>query len=256
MLVMLLGDSHGNLAHLRAALRGAREAAMQAGGQQVVCVHLGDFGFWPGIEGKWFLDSVLELVKETSVKLWVIDGNHDYPGRPGDSTAMPQGYTAWSNNDPVATMPDFCHLPRGTVFELGGKTFGVLGGGVSIDRLYRKKGVSWWPEEAITEDQVAGVADQEVDIMLAHDAPAIPPGKPAYFDDRDSTLHTDLLTATNRVWQVLCKWRPKLVVHGHWHYHYETVLPLPDGQDSVRVVGLAEETLEGGIMMLQLPGDR
>ena len=36
-----------------------------------------------------------------------------------------------------------CHLMRGQVFDIDGKTFFTFGGGNSIDKAWRTPGVSW-----------------------------------------------------------------------------------------------------------------
>lgn len=43
------------------------------------------------------------------------------------------------------------HLMRGQVYKLNGKTFFTMGGTTSIDQAYRKKNISWWAQEEISQ---------------------------------------------------------------------------------------------------------
>jgi len=43
--------------------------------------------------------------------------------------------------------PKVIHLKNGYVYNFGGKTFWLFGGGLSIDKEWRVEGKSWWPEE-------------------------------------------------------------------------------------------------------------
>jgi len=43
--------------------------------------------------------------------------------------------------------PKVIHLKNGYVYNFGGKTFWLFGGGLSIDKHHRVEGKSWWPEE-------------------------------------------------------------------------------------------------------------
>lgn len=73
--------------------------------------------------------------------LWC-DGNHEnfdiinsYP------------VTEWHGGKVHMITPSLIHLMRGQVYEINNKTFFVMGGAVSIDKHYRRKGISWWEEE-------------------------------------------------------------------------------------------------------------
>lgn len=45
------------------------------------------------------------------------------------------------------------HLMRGQVFDFNGYKFFTMGGGESIDRMYRQQGQSWWAEEIPSDDE-------------------------------------------------------------------------------------------------------
>lgn len=63
---------------------------------------------------------------------------------------------------------------RGEIYTFDNKTFLSLGGADSTDIGWRRKGVSWWEEETITQEQIDKVLenlkqyDNKVDYLLTH----------------------------------------------------------------------------------------
>ena len=249
MHVCLIGDSHGNVRFLRSTLR--RIAAHRDANQvDVLAISLGDFGFWPGQDGWEFVQAVQSIAETTGVPLWVLDGNHDYPGHRG----APESYRHWSNHEPDPVATKFCHLPRGTRFGIGATVFGVCGGAVSIDRRSRKPGRSWWHEESITDEDVESIESTDpVDVLLAHDAPWPPAGTAPYHDPHDPDLRQDLDANHRRLQQVVAHWFPELVIHGHWHMPCAAEFEL--GGKTIKVVGLGYEDLDTATLVLDA-GDR
>lgn len=70
------------------------------------------------------------------------------------------------------------HLIRGEYYTIEDKTFWVMGGATSIDRLYRIEGRTWWKEEAPSYDEMLHGVDtfnahnNKVDYILTHCAPS------------------------------------------------------------------------------------
>lgn len=66
---------------------------------------------------------------------------------------------------------------RGQVFDIEGKRFFTMGGADSVDKMYRREGVSWWPTEMPSfeeyEDAIYNLdaVSNKVDIILSHCAP-------------------------------------------------------------------------------------
>lgn len=192
-------------------------------------VQLGDFGFWPGDGGVTFLDMVEESCADQDLHLWALDGNHDWH--------------PWILEQPVNPDTGFRdvrehvhHIPRGHHWRWNGVRFVGLGGAYSIDRAYRTKYVSWWPEELITQAEAnLAAAAGPVDVMLSHDVPngVDPLCGGTYFDnaaDGNRKLLRDVAEAT----------RPSLLLHGHWHNRYTEPLHLDNGW-TTHVVGLDME---------------
>lgn len=62
---------------------------------------------------------------------------------------------------------------RGEVFNIYGKTFLSIGGADSHDREWRTTGISWWPQEVITEQDKEKILENikdysEVDYIISH----------------------------------------------------------------------------------------
>lgn len=172
----------------------------------IVC---GDFGLcWDGTgREKWW-------TKWLQAKPWTtlfVDGNHEnfdmlfqLPERP------------MFGNTVRELAPSIYYLPRGEVFTIKGKTFFAFGGARSHDKEYRKEGVSWWPQEMPTYQEMChGIdsldeIDWKVDYVLTHCAPSDIQAK------IKSWYETDTLTQFfNRVYPDLTfrKW-----FFGHYHY--------------------------------------
>ena len=81
------------------------------------------------------------LDQKPFITLW-LDGNHENFDR---IYALPEvemfGGKVGKYSDSIY------HLKRGEAYTIDGKTFFVMGGGISIDRAMRKEKVTWWAEE-------------------------------------------------------------------------------------------------------------
>lgn len=66
------------------------------------------------------------------------------------------------------------HLMRGEVYTICGKTIFTFGGAHSIDRVYRKENISWWPQEMPTAKEMGnGISNLQkvnfqIDYLLTH----------------------------------------------------------------------------------------
>ena len=106
-----------------------------------------------------------------------------------------------------------------------------------MDRRDRREGMSWWPEEHLTDDDVAhAVGAGPVDAIVAHDAPdgvEIPGLWPA-----DSVPASEADAAQRhrqRVGHVVDQTRPAVFFHGHYHVRYTAL------RGYTKVVGLADD---------------
>jgi hypothetical protein len=68
-------------------------------------------------------------------------------------------------------------LKRGKVYSIDGFTFLVLGGALSIDQEFRKKGTSWWENEYWSGEEKEAVMgllkrNKRFDYVLSHTGPS------------------------------------------------------------------------------------
>lgn len=231
--LMLLGDLHGNTPHLEKAAKMAKREKVD------LIFQLGDFGFlWQTSR----IPNVNNVLKQFGVPLVWIDGNHENFEMLATLGATPQ------DDEPTVLAEFITYSPRGYVWDFDGVKVMTLGGAFSVDVDSRLQGRSWWPEETITHRDVdRAVSRGKVDILLAHDAPEVPPklqhmmetggginlrsmGQEGYKLDRASRSNRIAVTA------VMQAVEPKLLVHGHMHYRYN------DHLANTTVVGLDRDT--------------
>lgn len=133
--ICFAGEWHGNR-----DFAGGRDMSAAARWADVL-LHLGDFGFWHGHEGKAYIDILERVCARKSLPVLWIDGNledHDLLAE------LPREYGLGKVSDHI------WHFPRGTGWEWGGLRFGGLGGAASVDRQLRSPGKDWWPQEELT----------------------------------------------------------------------------------------------------------
>ncbi len=165
-MIYLTGDTHGNARRLSSG--NWPEGKLLT--KQDYLIILGDFGFL------WADDSQdrywLNWLDEKPWTTLFLDGNHENFDM---IDALPSRHMF---NSTVGVVNDsIFHLRRGHLYNIDGNTIFTLGGGLSIDKHMRKEGKSWWPQEAITGDQMefawSNLLDvgMEVDYILTHTCP-------------------------------------------------------------------------------------
>lgn len=235
--IMLAGDVHGRLDHVRDLCKWANKAGCQR------LVMLGDWGFtWDPAEVDRYLLRQSELAEEFGLELAFIDGNHE-------NFDVLEDLGAFGAEEAVEISPHLWYLPRGSVQEWGGLRWLACGGAVSVDKdpmpgwPGRTEGVSWWPQELITEADVERCKAQgQVDILLSHDAPPTL-GLQAYLDEYSRIIRLpyklDALSEKSRQYiaEIVLECRPEFVFHGHYHHRYNGTFD--HGDDFVtKVIGI------------------
>lgn len=223
--VMLAGDWHGNAGR-------ATSLIMSAGARGIpVVLQLGDFGFWtPGPWTDRYLDAIEETCARHGVTLLWCDGNHEcfaalyaLPVDPGTGLRT--------------IRPHIFHLPRGLRWDWHGKVWMALGGAVSVDRHMRTEGKSWWPEETLSDQDVARAIDGgPVDVIVAHDTASgyeIPGLAPDGFFPQHLIYESEI--HRRRVGEIVDATKPTVLYHGHYHVSYTAY------RGDTRIVGLAAD---------------
>ncbi len=228
--IVVAGDWHGDEEWAISVIR--RVPRLLAAESQRIVLHLGDFGIWPDLHGKAYLDRVSGALAEAEAELWFVDGNHEDFAQLGklDENPGPDGR--------VMVAPRIMHLPRGYRWNWHGLTWLACGGAVSLDRAVRTEGVDWWPEEEITTGQEAAISrGGHADVMVCHDCPsgvahtfAHPPPEWAAEDLARNDAHR------RRLQRIVDAVMPSYLMHGHLHRAYQRTCDF--GYGPVKVAGL------------------
>jgi len=147
---LLLGDSHGDPYFMRRAVSAAKD-------HDCDCIfQVGDFGYWP----RDTRTSTMFL-KDYGLPVVFLDGNHE------DHDEL-EKFTEDINE----VAPNIFYIPRGSVHEISGKRILFIGGAYSIDWKSRVKGIDWFPQEQITQEQLEKCLEHKnIDMVLTHDCP-------------------------------------------------------------------------------------
>ncbi len=254
--VNFIGDTHGNIQWTMHVIQRAYEAGVR------ILYHVGDFGLWPGPRGKKYLIKVNQLLRHFGMKMYIILGNHEDYNRVKFMRTDEDGWLYLKDYENLR------FAPRGHVWLHDEVKMAAMGGAASVDRMLRTEGVSWWPEEEITAEDVeamrvnfAATGWDRVDVMITHDAPA-------GFHRVGMSPKPNWLTPEREYesWQSRLKLRdamdivaPRVVTAGHWHEPHvakETAVQIgTDLEYSVIDIGLAADGMPRNTIIADLvPG--
>jgi hypothetical protein len=208
--------------------------------------HVGDFGFQTDSRGTEFLDRVDGWAAEASIRIAVTPGNHE------NWEYLRAAFDRASPGTPAEIRSHITALPRGYRWTQSNRILMSFGGAASIDRSWRIPGVSWWPEELPTEDEiVAAITGGTVDVMISHDSPNPATSKVAAIRRTPGSWGPAAIAyakvgaaVTTRVWEAA---HPQLLVHGH--FHVRDAIQLGSGQ---KIVSLAKQTDIGNVIVVDL----
>ena len=200
MRTLITGDVHNEFARLNDLINKKKPNG-------VICC--GDFGYWPKFVNSGNTEPVSNVKLQGAEWVRWCDGNHE------DFWSLKQ-----RESDEIE--PGIFYMPRGSIFTLpDGRVIMFMGGGRSVDKLYRKLGVDWFPEEEITQSDLNDLPDVNVDIFITHTCPVelVKPLAKRYSMmggmDKDEEPSNYALTA---LWE---HYQPDLWFFGHWHQYGE-----------------------------------
>ncbi|MDD4142753.1 MAG: metallophosphoesterase [Bacteroidales bacterium] len=162
-MIFVTGDTHGEIDSGKLKVF-AKENPQLTKNDYVLIA--GDFG------GLWFpkrLESDLKSFSDLPFTILFVDGNHE-------NFDLLNSYPVlkWNGGNAHIIKPDIIHLMRGQVFEIDKNIFFTFGGGTSVDKMFRKEGVSWWPQETPSyeefEEAMANLnaINNKVDYIITH----------------------------------------------------------------------------------------
>jgi predicted phosphodiesterase len=210
--MIFIGDIHGNFKTFLKNLKASNY-------QNTSMIQLGDFGvgFRPLESEIEYLNTINVHLIEKNYVLYVFRGNHDNPDYYDN---CPFEY---SN---IKFLKDF------SVITIEDKNILIVGGAISIDRIYRKSEISYWKEEEIPYiiPDIKNLVDDDtkIDVVCTHNCPSfVWPTEFNYvvknFIQLDPTLEKDLINERKRLDLLYSKvidhngYAPKLWVYGHMH---------------------------------------
>lgn len=172
-MIYITGDTHGD-AISRLGNDNFIKQGHQIPGVNDIVLIAGDFGCVFFNEQTDREKKQLDWLESQPFVTAFVDGNHE--NHPKLATFPVK---KWSGGKVHEIRPNVLHLMRGEVFDIQGIRFFCFGGAVSIDKAYRREGISWWPEEVLNYKEGLNAIDNltkvdfKVDIVLTHTAPAI-----------------------------------------------------------------------------------
>lgn len=149
--LLFLGDTHGRFKDMIRLINIERPDAI---------VVAGDFGYWP------YKNSMLHNMQgKFDCPVFFVDGNHE------QHDMLQHLVDKRGNANPIAVGNNTWYIPRGCIFELFGYKILGMGGGYSIDRMLRTKGVNWFDREELTLQDIETLQPDHVDIVVSHTCP-------------------------------------------------------------------------------------
>lgn len=220
------GDWHGNIAWASSVIE--KIVAELKDEDEKLIFQVGDFGFWPGNHGKYFISELTELLENLGAELFFVDGNHE------NHVLLRKNAERKGLLDQCKSVPitgRITWMQRGTRAKISDKEWLFFGGAASVDRYHRTEGQSWFPEERITDEQVQwAISGGPADFLVSHDAPAF---VPITFPHSNWPEQDLALSQVNRdkLEDVVRECQINYVVHGHMHMSYEKNAFCKNGED-------------------------
>ena len=146
-----LGDIHGEFESIAKKIQ-------QLKIENAFIVQVGDtgFGFLPPEKEARKAKFLNDVLKAQNIHMFMIRGNHCDPSF-FKTINHPYGQTN------ITLLPDCSEI------NLAGKNILLVGGAVSVDRIFRKEGISWWRDEVFVFDE--NFVYQQYDIIATHSRP-------------------------------------------------------------------------------------
>lgn len=243
-MIYITGDIHGNPFSRFNSTNFPEGKKMTKNDYVIIC---GDFGMIfgePNTKTKEMLNTEEYSLNWLDKKPWTtlfVDGNHENHNRLNSEFPIINfnGAKAHKIKDSIY------HIMRGEVFTLEGKKFFCFGGAASHDisdgildvedphwkekaktlvrrdqHMFRIKGLSWWPEESPSEEEMEyGIENLEkinydVDFIITHDAPVEFKYHLGFYRNEMDDLNKYLQKIFNN-----CPGRTKFYC-GHYHENY------------------------------------
>jgi len=201
---LVFGDIHGEFASLNKILNKKRDTTD-------LILQCGDWGYWPKFHGTTYVDRATGKVKIENnynvkngrTKIYFCDGNHE-------------DHESLNKLETNEIIPNVFYMKRGTTLTLDdGRVVLFIGGAYSIDKKYRTPGYDWFPEEAITQQDIYNLPDMKIDIVISHTCPREFYNKLKFRNNFVALKVND--SSMDALSYVLNKYKPPLWYFAHFH---------------------------------------
>ena len=202
-MIYITGDTHGDIDYRKLLM--LKEKNLSYDDYLIIC---GDAGIcWSHQTFQYHLD----LYNDIGCTIIYVDGNHENFDMLNQCQLVEYLGAIMHQVD-----KHIFHVLRGEIMTIHNKTFLCIGGAVSIDKMYRTPGISWWKEEEINNHDIDNAlnnlekVNNKVDYVITHcvDTPTV---TNSFYFRRD--ICTDQLNFIDKV-----------VEYKHWffgHYHFD-----------------------------------
>lgn len=150
-MIYVTGDIHGGFDIHKLSSKELQSAGVRIKKDDYVIV-CGDFGLvWDNKPEERYWRKWLDEKPWTTL---FVDGNHE-------NFELLNAYPVeeWHGGYIHRVSEKIIHLMRGNVFSLEGATFFAFGGAASHDKEWRLPGLSWWPEELPSDEELRQAND-------------------------------------------------------------------------------------------------
>ena len=167
-MIFITGDTHRKLDIKKLDMENFSEQQLMTRDDYLIIT--GDFGgVWTGDSND---DDVLDYHENKTYTTLFIGGNHENYEALNTYPVM-----KWHGGLVHQVREHVLHLMNGQIFEINGKSFFVMGGATSVDKMYRIEHETWWKEEEPSEEEYKtafenlGRCGNRVDYILSHTIP-------------------------------------------------------------------------------------
>jgi len=201
---LVVGDIHGEFAKLNKIINRRRDSID-------MILQCGDWGYWPKFHGTTYVDRITGKVKiennynvkNGKTKIYFCDGNHE-------------DHESLNKLESNEIIPNIFYMKRGTTLTLDdGRVVLFIGGASSIDKEFRTPGYDWFPEEAITQQDIYNLPDMKIDIVISHTCPREFYNKLKFRNNFVALKVND--SSMDALSYVLNKYKPPLWYFAHFH---------------------------------------
>ena len=147
-MILCTGDLHGTNEITR--LKRLKEYGLT---QDDTLIIAGDAGLvWHNINSDYY-DKDTEafgwIDRNVDCMIAFVDGNHENHPKLNKYPVI-----KWNGGNVHKITDKLIHLMRGEFYTIDGQNIWVMGGAYSTDKKQRTEGISWWPEEQPTHDEL------------------------------------------------------------------------------------------------------